>query len=262
MDYMIECCLETIKRSKEENIKIYVENEKYISSLTHDTTYCINSTSIYTHSPLIPSIKQKSLPNVEVVKTTALMAASDYKDAVILNFASGTRPGGGYTTGSNAQEECLCRSSNLYNVLKDKNGFYEFNKSLHSDLSSDIMIYSPSIVFFRDDYGNMMKEHRTFGVITAAAPNCRTDKYSNDVIESIFLRRIEKIFGIALVNKNKNIILGAWGCGAFKCDPTIVANSFKTIIECYGSHFDNIIFAIVDSRSEQLISIFRNILKG
>ena len=264
MDYMmIECELESIKRSKEENVKIYLENEKYISNhLENDTNRSIDESKIYDYSPTLRSINQKSLSNVKIVKTTSLIAAMSYENATILNFASGTRVGGGYTTGSNAQEECLCRSSNLYNVLKVKTNFYEFNRNLKSNLSSDLMIYSPSIIFFRDDYGNLMKDHKSFNIITAAAPNCRTDKYSNDVIESIFLRRIEKIFGIALANKNKNIILGAWGCGAFKCDPAIVANSFKTIIECYGSHFDNIVFAIVDSRSEQLISIFRNILKG
>ena len=124
------------------------------------------------------------------------------------------------------------------------------------------MIYSPSIVFFRDDYGNMMKEHRTFGVITAAAPNCRNSNYSKPIIEMIFDRRIERVFRIVILNEHKNIILGAWGCGAFKCDPVIVANSFKSVIKMYGNYFDNIIFAIVDSHAEKLISVFRNILKN
>ena len=47
---------------------------------------------------------------------------------IALNFASAINPGGGYLSGSKAQEESLCRASMLYESLKKQNDFYKFNR--------------------------------------------------------------------------------------------------------------------------------------
>ena len=46
-------------------------------------------------------------------------AAAGYagQKVAVHNFASATNPGGGVTRGSSAQEECLCRCSDLYFCL-------------------------------------------------------------------------------------------------------------------------------------------------
>ena len=66
---------------------------------------------------------------IKVTNRDTFTAAQEYANITnstinsfvgILNFASSTNPGGGVTKGSTAQEECLCRSSNLLPCLKQK----------------------------------------------------------------------------------------------------------------------------------------------
>lgn len=54
------------------------------------------------------------------------------------------------------------------------------------------------------------------------------------------------MLAVAAENGHKNLILGAWGCGAFGNKPDDVSGYFKKVItdEGYGRLFDNICFAI------------------
>ena len=89
-------------------------------------------------------------------RLTSLDATRKYANqkVALLNFASGTHPGGGVLTGSNAQEESICRASTLYKCLNDETGniyefFYGYHKTL-GNIYSDRIIYSPNILVFKD----------------------------------------------------------------------------------------------------------------
>lgn len=198
---------------------------------------------------------------------------------VVLNFADFKTPGGMFLEGSMAQEESLCHSSNLYNILSSKGEFsehYERNAGILNDyctMYSSASIYVPSVFFKKND------ESTCADVIVLAAPNNRRRKHLNsegiiDISEEMYrliLRmRIESIFKTAyryfqINNKitkgnlnhfsatpdreeipEKNcLILGAFGCGVFRNDPNLVS---KIMVDCinngYGNMFDEIIFAI------------------
>lgn len=84
-------------------------------------------------------------------------------------------------------------------------------------------------------------------VITCAAPyligNVNIDQNS---LKRVFLKRIQNILDAAILNQVDTIILGAFGCGAFKNPPDLVAQAFYEVIYDwdYKKYFKRIVFAI------------------
>jgi uncharacterized protein (TIGR02452 family) len=180
----------------------------------------------------------------------------------ILNFASSKNPGGGFETGAMAQEESLCYRSNLYFDLKEHMPFYEFNRAnLKKSIYTDGLIYSSDICFFRDAKA-VNCEPYYLDVITIAAPNFRAARRHQVPVEEInetMRRRIEYVFRVAVEHKVEHLVLGAFGCGVFGNDPSIVANYMYEMIfdKGYGKYFKQITFAMHDSVSENTKAFVR-----
>ena len=194
------------------------------------------------------------------------------KKICVLNFASATTPGGGVKSGSGAQEECLCRCSTLYYSLNTRylyTKFYEPNKEKPNRLHTDDVIYSPNIKIIKtdDDYPVRLdkKEYIDVDIVTCAAPNLREnpnnrfnfegDVSSNDIskeeLYKIHLSRAKHILNIAIYNDVDILVLGAFGCGAFRNDPRVVAKAYKDALMEYSKYFEAIDFAIFHREYEE-----------
>ena len=194
--------------------------------------------------------------NIKVTNRDSFVAAKDYVDkgkTVVLNFGSAKHPGGGFEVGANAQEESLCRASTLYASLISKEGkeFYKQQYPYLRDLYASHVLLSPSVVVFKGEMGKILKNSFELGVITAAAVNANTalrNGYTPERIKAEMLERIRAVLRVALYNKYDNIILGAWGCGAFGNPPEMIAELFNYVLktELYSAGFKNIEFAVFD----------------
>src|SRR5690348_16181281 len=80
-----------------------------------------------------------------------LVARYGPEKVAALNFASAKNPGGGFLSGSQAQEESLARASALYACLVPHNFYYDENRKAPTALYTDHMIVSPKVPVFRDD---------------------------------------------------------------------------------------------------------------
>ena len=82
------------------------------------------------------------------------------KEILVLNMANPVHPGGGVRRGARAQEEDLCRNSSLLLSLEssEARAYYEYNRSLHTDLGSHGMILSPEVEILRDEQGELLPE--------------------------------------------------------------------------------------------------------
>lgn len=187
-------------------------------------------------------------------------AAMQYPDkkVAVLNFASATNPGGGVVGGSNAQEECLCRTSTLYANLTDREMMRAFYQPHRQQLRSgqmdftynDDLIYTPDVVIFKSDtaFPTTLPEHhwQKVDVITCAAPNLNYGRQmiSPDELAQIHENRCRKILAVAQAQNVEVVILGAFGCGAFGNPPEIVAKGMMRAIQDFSKAFQTIEFAI------------------
>jgi len=82
------------------------------------TSRAVRSCRVYKESFTAKRRKlTRTKADIIVEKNTSFAAASKYLEhgrTAVLNFANPVQAGGGVGRGAMAQEECLCRSSNLY----------------------------------------------------------------------------------------------------------------------------------------------------
>ena len=228
--------------------------------------------------PVQPTPKAKSsLAKIIVSKKRSFEAARQYVgyETCVLNFASSTNPGGGVAWGSTAQEECLCRCSSLYSnliVKENWNQFYVPHREQNNPLYNDDCIYTPDVLVFKTDtrFPELMEQEDWLqvNVITCAAPNLRTDRDGNKRVritdaelEKLHIKRMRRILSIAASRGNDVVILGAFGCGAFKNPPEVVARAMKKAVQEFRNYFEVIEFAVYCSpRDEQNYTTFKRIL--
>ena len=211
----------------------------------------------------ISSFMRDEICNISVINADSFQAGRRYKNPLVMNFANAHNPGGGFLLGANAQEEALCRCSSLYESItsKDASEMYRYNNLNPGLVESDYMLLSPDVVVFRDEKYELLEEPVTMAVITVPAPNRFGAALlaSNKLIEETFIRRIRIMLAAAAEYGYKDIILGAWGCGAFGNRPEDVSEYFRRVIidDKYGYCFENICFAIYGSKDGKNITVFR-----
>lgn len=239
---------------KQKRIEIFEDTRKQIAKhdkLQETVSKEIATTKLYKEDYTFVPENGSKAGNISVVNGRTFKVAKNYSNVAVLNFASATNPGGGVLRGSNTQEECLCRCSTLYPCLENKkfdNDFYKYHKNRHDTMYTDRILYTKNVVVFKDDIREpkMLPENEWYSVdvITCAAPNLREVKNVNqNELLKLFKSRIQKILWVAIENGVDNIVLGAFGCGAFKNPPYLVARAFKEEVEKVRNCFDNIVFA-------------------
>jgi uncharacterized protein (TIGR02452 family) len=187
-----------------------------------------------------------------------------YDHVVCLNFASAKNPGGGFLSGSQAQEESLARASGLYASLQTQPAFYEFHRSGTSSLYSDHTIFSPQVPIFRDDSGQILASGWKCSFITAAAVNAGAVRQNEPArakeIVPCMERRTRMVLSVAILSGCQALVLGAWGCGVFKNEPAVVAGIFARVLSeaRFQGKLRHIEFAIYDPAADgSTVSAFR-----
>ncbi|MBQ2955828.1 MAG: TIGR02452 family protein [Clostridia bacterium] len=221
-----------------------------------------------------PETKSK-VPVIHVQENTSFRCAqalvSPGKRTAVLNFANAYVPGGGVKEGAPAQEECLCRTSNLYEALTLPyflRHYYKWNQKNTGDMGSDRIIFSPGVTVFKtdDDIPTMMPPEEWFqtDVITCAAPYYNSEKkhpVNMEHLKSVFRNRIRNILETAMACGADRLVLGAFGCGAFNNPPDLVAGVFRELLldSGYFRFFEKIVFAIKPSGADcPNLRAFRN----
>ncbi len=179
----------------------------------------------------------------------ALALLADGLDPVALNLADDCMPGGCVDLGSGAQEESLFRRTALCGTL---------GLSMYP-LLDDEGIYSPGVAVLKaseaDGWTPVAPERRrTLAFLTVPGvkyPTCDRG-HGPDGGARLRPRDAERLavkarlmLQIALDRGHGSVVLGASGCGAWRCPPAHVAEVFRDVLdECRGA-FRVVTFAIL-----------------
>ena len=131
---------------------------------------------------------------------------------------------------------------------------------------TDYMIYSPEVVFIRDEKLNLLENPVAATIITAPAVNygqVLLKKEDSVLAQKIMKIRMRKVLALFAEKKNTDIILGAYGCGVFRNDPYTIVKYWKELLydENYISYFENIIFPVFDnSKNQECIKAFEKLV--
>jgi len=192
----------------------------------------------------------------ESTMSVARRLHAQFPRVLALNFANGVHPGGGFLHGARAQEEALCRSSALYATLEG-DPMYAAHRARPRHDASAWAIYSPDVPFFRTDDGTPLTEPWPLTVLTCAAPVVPETPMAEAA--DLLAERIRRVLAIAHANGHTALVLGAWGCGAFRNDPVRTARDFRAALEGeFSGAFAQVVFAIADwSEDRRYLGPFR-----
>lgn len=250
----------TLKKIADENYDI-VKSHKY--QITNSQTITEEDhISILSHLGPPRHKLQKTTIIVNQLSTisTAIQMHDKYKNHKIclLSFSDPFKPGGGYLKGRIGQEESICRQTLLFPTLCESN-MYKINKeNVKSITQYDTMIFSPDVYIIRDDDFNLL-EKKSFTVdVISSPPVDNRNNFQNSAI--IMERRIRRIVFLAANKGAEILILGAFGCGILKNDPSFISQIFKKILVAEGlkNYFKVVVFPIYKNDGNYVI--FNNTL--
>lgn len=196
-----------------------------------------------------------TVANEAAVKAILDLDRAGLSKVGVLNFASAKNPGGGFLNGAMAQEESLAASSGLYMTLLHNEDYYKANRACPSMMYTDHAIYSPEVVFFRDERFRLMQSPVKASVLTLPAVNYGQVVLKGEdtaVAEQVMKERMRLALAIFSCMEDRHLVLGAYGCGVFRNDPVKVARWWRELLEeeGYGSLFASIHFAVLDASKE------------
>lgn len=258
-------------RPSENLIEVFADTEKLYGTnetLKAAVAKTIANTKFY-DAENYPPLPAKKFANtkISVTKQRTFESAFNLREnakIAVHNFASATNPGGGVKRGSRAQEEALCRCSTLYpalNTAENWQRYYKFHRDHRDSIYTDACIFTPEVIVFKSDsaFPELLPQENWLkvDVLTCAAPNLRERpnniynpgnaapaKVSDAELLKLHENRARHMLTVLADNGVDIFITGAFGCGAFKNNPKVVAQAFKNILPEFDGCFKEIIFAV------------------
>ena len=222
--------------------------DAFCSSLA--VPYTSNNLVVYTET------KSKRLESHLVQATEFRVAALDTLDCaatlirqgykpLVLDMANEFSPGGGPHKGCTAQEEQICYRSNLFTPLYYARSLVPTEKHYHEKpfISATGAIYVPNVTVTKaseaKDYKVLSKPFKV-DILVSAACDLRQGlnalNLSEDGYTHLMKEKIRTQLRVAREQGHDTLLLSAFGCGAFKNKPDVVAKFYKDIFDLLKSH--------------------------
>ena len=208
------------------------------------------------HSPRLRSTGRPSRVRVSVRDLDTFELAAQYARPLVMNLADDNFPGGWVADGACTQEESLFRRSNYFRTLTPE--FYP--------VRDGEAVYSPQVTVIKDTAErHHLRLAEPFLVDLIACPGVKypalvppvpgvpgvpgVGAQLNETDVRRLTQKIELIFQVAEAFGHKTVIMGALGCGAWRCPPFHVATIVRSVIESFDWNIDDVVFGILRPRA-------------
>jgi uncharacterized protein (TIGR02452 family) len=227
------------------------------------------------YCPNLPRTKVRVINSDTIDAALALIPSSaainnNKRHPCILNMANASSAGGGWEHGALAQEEALCYRTSLSKTLKKH----------YYPLPDRGGIYSPFLLVIREEIksGHHLLDFTSpallpviSAVSVAAVCMPQTTKDATGVQKYVLAQdrrlmeeKMRVILRMAAKNGHRQIVLGAFGCGAFANPRQEVAKMWADVLresEFGGGWWSDVVFAVLDDGRGNLRT-FENGLDG
>ena len=242
-------------------VQITVEDPMLAKTRVYSKPFNVNDKRVITEKTTTAVI------NTDCMILAREMLAEGLNPAV-LNLADAYHACGFYHRGSRAQEESICRvstlSRSLYQLFEKKFADIVNVPFIGGGYPMDMRnggIYSPDVTVFRDgnDWFRLIDEPYKLGIISLAALDFNEKHGKNLDLQAadggftpegftIMQEKIRTIYRIALDNGHDSLVLGAFGCGAFRLPADVVAKIFYDVLQDpeFKNKFKAVRFAILE----------------
>lgn len=220
------------------------------------------------HSRLLPEIRFANCSTFEAAQS---LVEEGFKP-LVLDMANPSKPGGSVQEGRGTQEETLCMQSNLYLALKNAEEQAYFPLPDHGG------VLLKNITFFRDDHFEFLNSPIQVDVFASAAYDCNRTHQADAKKQLIGYDRPENeaeyregtkakmraMLRAAKMNGNDALVLGAFGCGAFRNDPLQLAMWYKDVLSEVEFHnaFNRVLFGIKTKAGDVNLVTFKSVFES
>lgn len=221
-----------------------------------------------------PSLQRTKVRVIDsdTIDAALILQTGSRKPVAVLNMANATHAGGGWKYGALAQEEALCYRTSLSKTLHYK----------HYPIPEDAAVYSPTVMIIRESMssGHDLLDFRdprqldVISVISCAAvcqPLLKKDAqgsqtYRDQKDVKLMKEKMRVVLRTAIRNKHRQIVLGAFGCGAFGNPNHVVALMWSEVLqetEFQGGYWEDLVFAVLDGKLiGSNFQVFHSVLDG
>jgi len=246
----IRACRALIWTQSEEAIKQAEKLEPSIHSDTLRLSRAAPTEVLRSDLINLPSKPSRLRCNVRVEGKDMLEAAGELcgqgHQVGVLNMASATQPGGGFVHGAGAQEENLHRRSDAVR--------FTLTQKKHYPIPQDACLMSRDVTVFRgtekDGYPFLTKPFKV-NMVSCAAVLHPTLTYQRAYSSTRDLQLMQTKIRLIVAAMGKlectAAVLSAFGCGAFRNPPEVVARMFYEALA--ESHVQEVVFCIFDDHN-------------
>ncbi len=250
---------------------ILVEREYYINSnneripLANGET--LNERSVrFNVMPLNPIASRYERTRIAVLEQDCLDVAQEEarkgSKVAVVNFAGPELPGGGFLDGSGrGQEEHIIWRSDLIGFMKLHNDLQLANPEQHGMFPMyNCTVHTPNVTVYRDHSFAILDNPFKIGILSQAArttleyappplrnPGTPSVDYANpqdrDKMRALIYNQLQVAYNLGY----DTLITGAFGCGAFRNPPSIVAEIYREALHTHlRGAFKTVLFAILE----------------